>query len=177
MIKAGRNGGAWDGVGGIVSSDAAADPARYAVGYALAGEVLGISGAQTATWNGVTVDAAAVLVRHTLAGDADLNGEVGLNDLVRLANNYGNETGQTWFAGDFDFDGQVGLNDLVMLANAYGSSTAVPDRAAVFAADWAEARDLAATGVTSVPEPGGISVVIGLAVAAMSGRRRRRLRV
>ncbi|MEZ0268061.1 MAG: PEP-CTERM sorting domain-containing protein, partial [Phycisphaerae bacterium] len=101
-------------------------------------------------------------------------GEVGLNDLVALANHYGNVTGQTWWDGDFDYNGEVGLNDLVILANQYGSVLgAAADRpAGGFAADWALAQDLAAQGVTSVPEPGGAGVLlIGLGLGLVRRRR------
>ncbi|HYE21165.1 MAG TPA: hypothetical protein VEA69_22150, partial [Tepidisphaeraceae bacterium] len=173
QLVAGRNDGTWDGATGIVSADAAATGGAQAVGYALAGELLRIGGAETAVWNGVTVDAGAVLVRHTLLGDADLNGTVGLNDLVVLANHYGAAGG--WAQGDFDYNGEIALNDLVVLANQYGSSVTSPVAAGDFAADWALAQELAAGGATGVPEPGAVGLA-GLGGAAMFGRRPRRRR-
>ncbi|HSI37194.1 MAG TPA: hypothetical protein VK986_26645, partial [Tepidisphaeraceae bacterium] len=177
LLASGYAGGAWTGPGVRSSTAAAAtsDGRRYALGYAEAAVVLGLADdGSAATWLGQTVDATTLLVRYTLAGDADLNGEVGLNDLVALANHYGNVTGQTWWDGDFDYNGEVGLNDLVILANQYGSVLgAAADRpAGGFAADWALAQDLAAQGVTSVPEPGGAGVLlIGLGLGLVRRRR------
>ncbi|MEZ0267919.1 MAG: Ig-like domain-containing protein, partial [Phycisphaerae bacterium] len=68
-----------------------------------------------------------VLTFHRLAGDADGNGEVGLNDLVILSNNYGSTGGLPWSPGDFDGNGEVGLNDLVILSNMYGTKLALTD--------------------------------------------------
>ncbi|HSI33979.1 MAG TPA: PEP-CTERM sorting domain-containing protein, partial [Tepidisphaeraceae bacterium] len=128
-----------------------------------------------------TVDDTGLIVRATLAGDADLNGEVGLNDLVRLANHYGSPTAVGWYDGDFDYNGEVGLNDLVQLSNNYGSTLAGPAGPAPdFAADWALAQELAAAGETgvpqapsAVPEPGSLGLA-GVAAAALLGKRRRR---
>ena len=92
-------------------------------------------------------------------GDADLSGDVGLNDLVILSNNYGGPG--TWFTGDFDFDGQVGLNDLVILSNTYGSPT--------FAADMAYAFDQA----SAVPEPTGAVICVTLGMLECLRRRTR----
>jgi hypothetical protein len=168
----GYNGGAWDGPG-IYSAPAATMNGLGAVGYAEASDVLGISGAQTATYLGETVDATAVLVRFTLSGDADLNGRVDFNDLVRLAQNYeGGAAVKRWSQGDFTYDGAVDFADLVKLAQAYGvdlaPSMALPVGASVaFERDWARA-------VSAVPEPGAAVGIIG-ALAGL-GRRRRRVR-
>ena len=53
---------------------AAANATGTGVGYAEASQALGISGAQTASWGGETVDATSVLARYTLLGDATLDG-------------------------------------------------------------------------------------------------------
>ena len=58
------------GVTGIISSTA--DGSQTLLGVAEAGDVLGISGSDTALWNGQTVDATTVLVKYTYAGDANL---------------------------------------------------------------------------------------------------------
>ncbi|HYE18753.1 MAG TPA: hypothetical protein VEA69_09930 [Tepidisphaeraceae bacterium] len=190
LIVRGRNGGplgtVWQGDGLTASPAAAVGGPALAVGMAEAADLLGLSGAQTATFGGaggaggaggVIVDATSVLVRVTVAGDADLDGTVSLNDLVRLANHYGSAVGggHGWFAGDFDYNGQVALNDLVVLANNYGTSLnglPAPAAAADFAADWATAQAMAAAA-RAVPEPGMVGWV-GLALAL--GRRRQRRR-
>jgi hypothetical protein len=114
----------------------------------------------------VEVDGSAVLVRYVLAGDADLDGEVGFSDLVRLAQNY-NDSGRTWSGGDFDYDGSVGFTDLVRLAQNYGSPLPAAGHAwtAEFAGDWARAA-------AAVPEPMGLGglCIAGAAAALRRGR-------
>ncbi|HYE18832.1 MAG TPA: autotransporter-associated beta strand repeat-containing protein [Tepidisphaeraceae bacterium] len=181
-IVAAFNGGDWLGKG-IGSSNAVGSGGSsplLAVGYAEGAELFGPGGGVLELGQGVNVllDDTAVIVRTTLAGDADLNGVVGLNDLVRLANHYG--TAGEWFAGDFDYNGQIGLNDLVQLANNYGQSmAALGGPAPDFAADWALAQELAAAGETgmpaqAVPEPGALGLAGLSATAALLTRRRRR---
>ena len=71
MIKAGRNGGAWNGAGIVTSMpDAASGLTTLAV--ATAGDVKGITGTQTATFGGQTVAATDTIVMYTYNGDADL---------------------------------------------------------------------------------------------------------
>ncbi|HYE17095.1 MAG TPA: PEP-CTERM sorting domain-containing protein [Tepidisphaeraceae bacterium] len=179
-----HNGGSWQGTGGIGSAAVAASQGnsagRLAVGYVEAGVLLGSAAGGSVdlgAGQSVTVDGTALIVRTTLAGDADLNGAVGLNDLVRLANHYGSPTATGWFDGDFDYNGVVALNDLVFLANNYGGTLAgvlpAGDRTEAFAADWALAQEIVA-GAASVPEPGAVAVIGVVAGAAMTRRRRRR---
>jgi hypothetical protein len=113
-------GSAWGGAG-ITSSTAAANSSA-AVGYAEAAETLGITAPATGTFLGQTVNAASVLVRYTLVGDATLNGVVDFGDLVRLAQNYNVTTGRTWSQGDFTYNGGTDFADLVGLAQNYNAS-------------------------------------------------------
>ncbi len=53
-------------------------------------------------------------------GDADLDGNVNVYDLVRLANNYGLPGYRAWGDGDFSGDGKADVYDLAILANNYG---------------------------------------------------------
>jgi hypothetical protein len=164
----------WTGTG-LTSGAAARNPAA-ALGYGEAGEVLGISGVQTALFAGQTADATSLLVRYTLFGDATLDGVVDFNDLVKLAQSYNTTvsaaTDEWWGRGDFTYDGTVDFNDLVKLAQNYNTGLpagAVPGAPAGFASDWSAA-------VASVPEP---TVAIGLvaggwALAGPGGRQRRR---
>ena len=75
-------------------------------------------------------DAVAGDFETLLNGDATLDGQVNLSDLLALADNYG-ATGKTWLQGDFTLDGQIGLSDLLVLADNYGRKvTVVPEPAA-----------------------------------------------
>ncbi len=53
-------------------------------------------------------------------GDADLDGDVDIDDFVALKANFG--SGTTWVQGDFDGDGDVDIDDFVILKGNFGSS-------------------------------------------------------
>ena len=168
QVAGGYHNGAWSGPG-ILSSDAAADPTRYAVGYARANSVL----APGQTFFGQTVDPTAILIRFTLAGDATLDGDVDFNDVVKLAQGY-NQPGD-WSHGDFTYDGLVDFNDLVRLAQNYNSSLGVgaptvPGASAAFESDLARA-------FASVPEPGPLAPLAAIAAFTLSRTRRTRRRI
>jgi hypothetical protein len=70
-------------------------------------------------WSGPS----ARFFRTATAGDANGDGNVDFNDLVRLAQNYNATGGKTWADGDFNGDGRVDFNDLVLIAQKYNTST------------------------------------------------------
>ena len=152
---------------GITSSVAALN-ANFAVGYGEASTALGISGTQTASWQGQTVDATSVLARYTLAGDANLDGVVDFADLVKLAQNYGTTDGsRDWSTGNSTYDGNVDFNDLVRLAQNYGAALPaqpIPGASPVFECDLAAA-------FASAPEPSGIAIFATLMAGFMRRRR------
>ena len=51
-------------------------------------------------------------------GDANFDGKVNFNDLLVLAQHYGQPG--SWVDGDFNADGAVGFDDLLLLAQNYG---------------------------------------------------------
>jgi len=63
----------------------------------------------------------AVVVKPTLAGDANLDGQVGFSDLLIVAQNY-NGTQAAWTRGDFNGDGKVDFADLLLMAQNYGKT-------------------------------------------------------
>jgi hypothetical protein len=117
LIASGFAAGSWNGSGIITSVGAGLS----AVGYAEAAEVLGISGNQTAVWKGVTVDATSLLLRHTYYGDADLNGQVTLDDFTLFLHGYQAPLPATsnWLNGDFDYSGTVTLDDFTLFLRGY----------------------------------------------------------
>ena len=122
-------------------------------------------GASTGVFGGVTVDASSILLTRALRGDTNASGTVDFNDLVALAQAYG-QAGR-WRQGDFNYDGMIDFADLVSLAQNYNttlldSGTLLAGGDADFAADWALAQSL-------VPEP----TLALLALPALFLRRRR----
>jgi hypothetical protein len=93
--------------------------------------------------------------KQFFAGDANLDGEVGIADLVALADAYGLGAGVAWRRGDFDGDGVVGIVDLAILADNYGSVTQP-------------------VGGARVPEPATCAALAGGWIALLLARRRRR---
>ena len=91
-----------------------------------------------------------LLLHATYPADANLDGEVGIADLVALAENYGLGTGADWAAGDFNGDGLVGIADLVALADHYG----------------------AGVGGAAVPEPFAFALLAAGILTALRRRRR-----
>jgi hypothetical protein len=154
-VQAGYNGGAWNGAGGILSSNAAAQPG-YAVGYGDAAD-LGLVGG---TFGGETVDGNAILFRLTRYGDANLDGNVNLTDFNRLASNFGGSN-SVWTRGDFNYDGLVNLTDFNLLAANFGLQASGPE---VTPEDWS---NLAA----AIPEPSSLAL-LGLAATSLVRRRR-----
>jgi hypothetical protein len=54
-----------------------------------------------------------ILVKYTYYGDADLSGDVTLDDFTQFLNGYQTQSPATnnWLNGDFDFSGSVTLDD------------------------------------------------------------------
>jgi hypothetical protein len=144
--------GPWQGDG--ITSSSAATIAQTGLGYGEASELLGISGAQTGSFAGVTVDANSVLVRWTRLGDADLDGRVTFTDFQRLERGFGKAGG--WWSGDFNYDGVVDRADFMILYQNFGEEAALP-----------------APAGASVPEPGMVAW-LGTMYLLGAGRASRR---
>ncbi len=113
-------GGAWTGYG-LTSSAAAADTTHTtAVGVIANSASLYNS---TNLFDGVLAPAAAaVLVRYTYYGDANLDGVVNLADYTRIDGGF-IAAGTGWANGDFNYDGVVDGSDYTLIDNAFNTQT------------------------------------------------------
>ena len=140
----------WSG-NGITSSSAAGDSTK-ALGYGESA-VLGLS-----SFGGYGVDPTCVLIKFTWKGDANLDGQVDISDLGRLATAW--QTSSVWSGGDFNYDGFVDISDLGILATNWQAGVGNP----LGPASLGEALSSLGLPGVSVPEPGAL----GLAVLASS---------
>ncbi len=116
LIQSGRNGGAWIGSGIVTSmTTAQGSTAVTTLGVAEASQVANfLNGATTAVWNGQTVDATAVLVKYTYAGDVDLNGRIDGDDYFWIDLGY-EAHANGWGSGDLNYDARVDADDYFLI--------------------------------------------------------------
>ncbi len=116
LVGTGYSTGHWNGVGGIDSAQAAADPIGvHTLGVASAA-VLNPGGG--GSFDGVTLAGNEILVKYTVYGDHDLNGRTTLDDFSLFLNGY-QTGGHDWVAGDSDFNGHVNLDDFSLFLYGY----------------------------------------------------------
>jgi hypothetical protein len=150
----------WSGPSGLTSSLAHSNPLAYTVGYAYGGD----PSAQDA---GIAVDATHTLVRATLTGDANLDGQVDFFDITQLLGyKYNSAAPASYTDGDLNYDGVVDFFDLtVLLSSNYNSGQQ-------FGAAHA-APTAAASPTAAVPEPVGMALIC-IGAAGLLRRRTRR---
>lgn len=142
----------------------AATASNRAVGYADTATFTSLT-----SYDGVPLDATALVFVATLKGDTDLNKAVNFDDLLVIAQHYSLEaTDRVWTQGDSNRDGMVNFDDLLSVAQNYGltalaDGTTLLDSSADFQRDWALALSI-------VPEPTSLSA---LALGALMIRRRK----
>ena len=117
----------------------------YAYGIDDAGHIVGYGNNSSGATH-------AFLLTPALAGDANGDGKVDINDLTIVLGNY-NASGATWAMGDFNGDGKVDINDLTIVLGNYNTTASS-----------------AAAGLSAVPEPCSLALlaagVLGLLACA-----------
>ncbi len=121
-ILDGYDAGDWKGTTGITGTNAAANPAMWAIGYGSVSD-LGLVGTN---WGGIVLsasDANDFLIRETLVGGATMEAGNIANPLALDTADYnrwliGSQLGLTgWENGDFNYDGVVNGEDLLFMEN------------------------------------------------------------
>src|SRR5262249_3101184 len=100
-LQSGYAPGSWNGTGRRRAAAAVDNQRRTALGFAEASAVLGPTGG---TFEGLSVDETALLVKYTVYGDANLDSSVDTVDFNLLVANF-SQFSKHWFNGDFNYDG------------------------------------------------------------------------
>jgi fibronectin-binding autotransporter adhesin len=164
LINTGYSSGAWNGVGGIISTTAQTNPS-YGIGYADSADPNNPAGLPTDT----------IEIAYTLLGDANLDGKVNGSDFTLMAANFNDSVTNGWDEGDFNYSNNVNGEDFVLLADNFNDFAS---QSAVSASDLAALDSFAAAnGIspTSVPEPTcGVAMVVGVVSLLQTRLRSRR---
>jgi autotransporter-associated beta strand protein len=166
MVQSGRNGGA-----GIITDEPLAAVNQTAIGVATAAEAKGLTGSATTMWSGQTIDSNDTLVMYTWAGDANLDGKVNADDYASI-DLYSTVPGaDTWNHGDFNYDGVINADDYALIDNNVQNVNYVPYWT-TDALRGLQSGGSATAGLTSVPEPASIGLLMVSAAGLMASRRR-----
>jgi hypothetical protein len=119
------------------------------------------------TFGGVSVSSGDVLVMYTYAGDLNLDGLVDAAD-YGIIDNFVQFPGSFNYAkGDINYDGVIDAVDYGIIDNTIQLQGPPIPTSAGFAGSQ---------GVTPVPEPGGVALVIASLTCVLGCRRRQRRR-
>jgi hypothetical protein len=163
-LSSGYSNNSWTGTGIRSSLAQGSNSSQFSLGWADLGAD---PNPNVSTPAGATTN--QILVRYTLRGDANLDGKVDIQDLLRFRANAGTTNQAQWWQGDFTYDGKVDIQDLLAF-RATAGAPAVPS-------DLSMSDLLADTFnyVSAVPEPAATSLLaLGGALALLARRRHTR---
>ena len=152
----GYNGGAWNGTGGISSINA---NASYNIPASNGGHftALGYSSGTTIAALGLTPS--QTVVKYTIYGDANLDGNVDISDLDIVLSNFleqqaaGGTQLPSWDTGDFYYTGQTDISDLDAVLSNFFDSAPTTVRAANAAAKFKASTASTAKTLTGTVSP------------------------
>jgi hypothetical protein len=175
MVQRAYNSGAWDQPGLTTSMPNAGQNAGVlsnteTIGVATASQVLFIEPTDTAVFQGQTVTGASTIAMYTYAGDLNFDGLVDGADYGVIDNSVQFPGTTGYVNGDFNYDGVIDGADYGVIDNTVQLQGA-PFAGVVFGAGAASTAGL--SGVTAVPEPASLGLVV-MAAAGMLARRRSR---
>ena len=105
---------------------------------------------------------------YTYGGDATLDGKINVDDYIRIDTGIaGNLTG--WSNGDFNYDGKVNIDDYTGFIDAN-----IGIQGPQFFTSGGVIAGGASPGLSAVPEPAAISLLLLPAMAIVQRRRRSR---
>ncbi len=162
MLQEGYDDGSWNGLGIRTSTAANQTLPRQSLGLVESSVLLGQDGG---SFLGQDVDASAILIKFTLAGDANLDGVVDAVDGQRLTSHW--LAPGCWADGDFDYSGLVDWADVEIFWLNYRLTLNAP----AFSPDLA--AGILGLPASSVPEPASMSLMTVLACRSLARRRRR----
>jgi filamentous hemagglutinin len=159
----GYNHGNWAGTTGIISTNAAASAGKaplFSVGYADGNNAYDLARVPGLQPN-------QVRVMYTLAGDANLDGNVNFADLLIVAQNF-NKTGEDWVGGNFVYNPTdlVNFADLLIVAQNFNQSLP-PGVTAV-----STGGNIVSLDVT-LPEPAASALTIVAGLGLLARRKRK----
>jgi hypothetical protein len=105
---------------------------------------------------GATYNEGKVTVKYTWNGDANLDGLVNADDYFQIDSGFISQA-KGWYNGDFNYDGVINADDYFLIDSAF----------------IGQGGPLSAghSGVTAVPEPGTLGLLLAGAAALMARRR------
>jgi len=157
LIATARNRGdrLWTGEG-LTSSFAADSGGIMGLGILLNDN--GAGAPRYAMFGGLGADANSILVKYTLVGDMDLDGDVDADDYSKIDAGYAQRLSGYW-NGDLDFNGRVNADDFFLIDRAFSGAPLLPPGGAPAPS-------------ATVPEPATLGIVVFLA-AGLTLRLRR----
>src|SRR5439155_14922391 len=163
LVQTGYDGGDWNGVFGIVTSQSHAISPRVLT--ALATMSAADAGYAGGNFGGISVAAGDQLVMYTWGGDANLDGTLNGDDYFRIDSHI-NQNGIVfgYHNGDFNYDGAINGDDYFIIDSNIATAQNAPP--------FPTGAGVGAFAVAAVPEPAALALVAS-AMSLLAARRRR----